>query len=36
MTVLAHLTTFDLPSILVAFTAGLAVGVGLAWKLARR
>ncbi len=36
MYLVAHLTTFEMPSMTVAFAAGIAVGFGLAWKLARR
>lgn len=32
MTLLAHLTSFDLPSMAAAFAAGVAIGVGLAWR----
>lgn len=33
MTLLAHLTTFDLPSLAVALAAGVAIGFGLAIRL---
>lgn len=36
MTVLAHLTSLDLPTLAVAFAGGVALGAGLVWKLATR
>lgn len=36
MTLLAHLTTFDLPVTLLAFAAGAAAGFAVAWGIARR
>ncbi|QDT70315.1 hypothetical protein MalM25_32620 [Planctomycetes bacterium MalM25] len=36
MTVLAHLTSLDLPTLATAFVAGVALGAGLVWKLAAR
>ena len=36
MTLLAHLTSLDLPTLALAFSAGLAAGAGLVWKLAAR
>jgi hypothetical protein len=36
MTLLAHLTSFDLPSLAVAFAAGLAVGGAAVWGVLHR
>jgi hypothetical protein len=36
MALLAHLTSFDLPSLAVAFSAGLAVGGAAVWGMLHR
>ncbi|QDV75748.1 hypothetical protein K2D_39730 [Planctomycetes bacterium K2D] len=36
MALLAHLTSFDLPSLAVAFASGLAVGGAAVWGLLHR
>lgn len=36
MALLAHLTTFDVPSLAVAFAAGAAIGAGVALSLLAR
>lgn len=36
MTLLAHLTTFDLTAVLAAFAAGAGTGFAIAWRIARR
>lgn len=36
MTLLAHLTSLDVPTLAVAFAAGLAVGAGIAAALVGR
>ena len=36
MTLLAHLTSFDLPGYAIAFLAGAALGVGLWTRLVRK
>lgn len=36
MTLLAHMTTFDLPSLAIAFTTGAACGAAALWTIAGR
>lgn len=36
MALVAHLTSLDLPSLAVAFAAGLAVGAAVAWGVFHR
>lgn len=36
MTLLAHLTSLDLPTLTLAFAVGVVAGAGLVWKLTAR
>ena len=36
MNILAHVTSFDLPSLLVAFSAGLILGAATLWTFMGR